>query len=182
MLDYTPLGMFCPHTPMASEHGLEPLKGPRDYDKVKSMIKQAGYAGEKTALMVPIDYVALKALGEVMADTMKRVGFNVDYVDTVTEAGPNLLLAEQTNPQLIQSVLNRVNISVESHRSVGIAVVGHHDCAGNPANKSEQINHLKKSITLLRQKYDQLPVLALWVDKNHDVHEIFSPQEEQSVK
>ena len=24
------LGMFCPGTPMASEAGLEPLKGPRD--------------------------------------------------------------------------------------------------------------------------------------------------------
>src|SRR5260221_628362 len=41
---HTPLGMFCPHTPMASEDGLEPLKGPRDYDKVKEMIKRAGYA------------------------------------------------------------------------------------------------------------------------------------------
>jgi peptide/nickel transport system substrate-binding protein len=79
---YTPLGMFCPHTPMASEDGLEPLKGPRDYAKVTEMIKQAGYAGEKTTLMVPTDYVTLKALGEVMADTMKRVGLNVDYVAT----------------------------------------------------------------------------------------------------
>jgi peptide/nickel transport system substrate-binding protein len=79
---YTPLGMFCPHTPMASEDGLEPLKGPRDDVKVKEMIKRAGYAGEKTVLMIPTDYVQLKALGEVMADTMKRVGFNVDYVAT----------------------------------------------------------------------------------------------------
>jgi peptide/nickel transport system substrate-binding protein len=79
---YTPLGMFCPGTPMASEEGLEPLKGPRDYGRVKEMIKQAGYAGEKTALLVPTDYATLKAVGDVMADTMGRVGLNVDYVAT----------------------------------------------------------------------------------------------------
>jgi peptide/nickel transport system substrate-binding protein len=79
---YTPLGMFCPHTPMASDDGLEPLKGPRDYAKIKETIKQAGYAGEKTVLMVPTDYVALKAQGDVMADVMARVGFNVDYIAT----------------------------------------------------------------------------------------------------
>ncbi len=79
---HTPLGMFCPKTPMASEDGLEPLRGKRDYAKVKEMLKAAGYAGEKTVLMVPTDYVTLKALGDVMADTMARVGMNVDYVAT----------------------------------------------------------------------------------------------------
>ncbi|MCX7383451.1 MAG: ABC transporter substrate-binding protein [Alphaproteobacteria bacterium] len=79
---YTPLGMFCPKTPMASDDGLEPLKGKRDYAKVKEMLKAAGYNGEKTVLMVPTDYVALKAMGDVMADVMKRVGMNVDYVAT----------------------------------------------------------------------------------------------------
>ena len=79
---HTPLGMFCPKTPMASDDGLEPLRGKRDYGKVKEMLKAAGYAGEKTVLMVPTDYVTLKALGDVMADTMARVGMNVDYVAT----------------------------------------------------------------------------------------------------
>jgi peptide/nickel transport system substrate-binding protein len=79
---YTPLGIFCPGTPMASDAGLEPLKGKRDPAKVKQMLKDAGYAGEKVVLMVPTDYVQLKALGDVMADTMTRVGMNVDYVAT----------------------------------------------------------------------------------------------------
>jgi peptide/nickel transport system substrate-binding protein len=67
---------------MASEAGLEPLRGPRANDQVKEMLKAAGYTGEKTVLMVPTDYVTLKALGDVMADTMHRVGINVDYVAT----------------------------------------------------------------------------------------------------
>jgi peptide/nickel transport system substrate-binding protein len=93
---YTPLGTFCPHTPMASDAGLEPMKGKRDYDKVKEMLKQAGYAGEKVVLMVPSDYVTLKALGDVAADSMQRVGMNVDYV--VTDWGSMLQRRNKKDP------------------------------------------------------------------------------------
>lgn len=93
---YTPLGMFCPKTPMASEAGLEPLKGKRDLAKVKEMLKQAGYAGEKTTLMVPVDYTTLKALGDVAADMMQKVGMNVDYV--VTDWGTMLQRRNKKDP------------------------------------------------------------------------------------
>jgi peptide/nickel transport system substrate-binding protein len=79
---YTPLGNFCPKTPMASDVALEPLQGPRDPEKVKRLLKDAGYGGEKVVLIVPTDYVTLKALGDVAADMMTRVGMNVDYVAT----------------------------------------------------------------------------------------------------
>ncbi len=79
---HTPLGFFCPGTPMASMAGLEPMQGPRDMARVKEMVKAAGYAGEKVVLMVPSDYVTLKALGDVAADTMGRMGMNVDYIAT----------------------------------------------------------------------------------------------------
>jgi peptide/nickel transport system substrate-binding protein len=79
---YTPLGTFCPRTPMASDAGLEPLKGPRDHAKVRELIKQAGYAGEKIALLVPTDYTLLKAAGDVAADLMTRLGMSVDLVAT----------------------------------------------------------------------------------------------------
>jgi peptide/nickel transport system substrate-binding protein len=93
---YTPLGIFCPGTPMASEVGLEPLKGKRDPDKVKEMLKAAGYAGEKVVLMVPIDYVTLKALGDVAADMMQKCGMNVDYV--VTDWGTMLQRRNKKDP------------------------------------------------------------------------------------
>jgi peptide/nickel transport system substrate-binding protein len=77
---YTPIGYFCPHTPMASDAGLQLFSGPRDYAKVREMLKAAGYANEKALLMVAGDYGTSKAMGDVMADTMHRVGINVDYV------------------------------------------------------------------------------------------------------
>ena len=67
---HVPHGVFCPGTPMASEAGLEPLKGPRDLAKVKEMLKQAGYANEKVTLLAAVDYAQFKAIGEVMADVM----------------------------------------------------------------------------------------------------------------
>jgi peptide/nickel transport system substrate-binding protein len=79
---YTPHGFFCPNTPMASTVGLEPLEGPRDPAKVKEKLKQAGYAGEKVVMLVATDYAQFKAIGDVAADTMSRLGMNVDYIAT----------------------------------------------------------------------------------------------------
>jgi peptide/nickel transport system substrate-binding protein len=60
------------------------------------MLKAAGYAGEKVVLMVPIDYVTLKALGDVAADMMTKVGMNVDYV--VTDWGTMLQRRNKKDP------------------------------------------------------------------------------------
>jgi len=79
---HTPHGFFCPKTPMASEAGLEPLMGPRDLAKAREMMKAAGYAGEKVAMLVATDYPQFKAIGEVAADAMGRIGMNVDFVAT----------------------------------------------------------------------------------------------------
>jgi peptide/nickel transport system substrate-binding protein len=79
---HTPHGFFCPNTPMASDVGLEPLRGPRDYAKVKQMLKEAGYAGEKVSMLVATDYTQFKAIGDVAADMMSQIGMNVDYVAT----------------------------------------------------------------------------------------------------
>jgi peptide/nickel transport system substrate-binding protein len=79
---HTPLGFFCPGSPMGSDTGLAPLTGKRDYDKVKQELKAAGYTGERVVLLVPTDYVQLKAMGDVAADMMKQCGMIVDYVST----------------------------------------------------------------------------------------------------
>ena len=79
---HVPHGIYCPNTPMASEAGLDPLKGPRDYAKARTMLKEAGYAGQKVAMLVATDYPQFKAIGEVAADAMAKIGINVDYVAT----------------------------------------------------------------------------------------------------
>jgi carbonic anhydrase len=100
--------------------------------------------------------------------------FNAEYVDSITEAGPGLVLSESGNPELTRSILNRLKISIEAHQSVGIAVVGHYDCAGNLAPKEEQIVHLHESVGFLLQHYPGMDIIGLWVDEEWDVHEVLS--------
>jgi carbonic anhydrase len=101
-----------------------------------------------------------------------RKRFKVDHVDSITEPGPNLILAENENKILVQSILDRVLISVEKHGSKGIAVVGHHDCAGNPAAQGEQYEHLVKAVMLLRRHHASLEIIRLWVDRDWKVQEV----------
>ncbi len=79
---HTPHGVFCPNTPMASDVGLQPLMGPRDYSLAREKLKAAGYAGEKVALLVASDYPQFKAICTVVADSLGQAGMNVDYVAT----------------------------------------------------------------------------------------------------
>ena len=74
----TGVGVFAPGSPMASDAGMEVLTGPRDLEKTKRAIVESGYAGERTVLLVPSDFPTLKALGDVGADLLRRLGVNVD--------------------------------------------------------------------------------------------------------
>ncbi len=98
--------------------------------------------------------------------------FRVEYVDSITEAGPNLILAERKKDASVQSILEGLEISIENHKSIGVAIVGHYDCAGNPAPQDNQIIHIKKAIQFLRQQYKNIEIIGLWVDKNWEVHEV----------
>ena len=98
--------------------------------------------------------------------------FGKPFVDLITEPGPNLILAEQKPEILVDSVLDRLKISVEKHQSKQIAIVGHHDCAGNPNSEKEQIEHLKKSIEFIKTFYPTHEIIGLWVDSKWQVKEI----------
>jgi hypothetical protein len=98
--------------------------------------------------------------------------FGTEYVDVVTEPGPNLILARQSNHDLVASIFERIKISVEHHHSIGIAIAGHFDCAGNPASKEAQILHIKDAIALVQGRYSQIETIGLWVDENWEVNEL----------
>ena len=76
------VGFFPPETPLASDAGLDVLKGPRDFDKVKRDLAAAGYKGEKVVLLAATDFPTLNALGQVGNDMLRRAGMNVEFVAT----------------------------------------------------------------------------------------------------
>ncbi|MFC1671419.1 carbonic anhydrase [Spirochaetota bacterium] len=97
--------------------------------------------------------------------------FDVTYVDMITESGPNLILAEKADPGLVESIFNRLKISIEKHASVGVAVAGHYDCAGNPGNEEEQYVHTCDAVKAVLLRHGNIPVIGLWVDEQWSVTE-----------
>jgi len=79
----TGVGVFCPASPMANPAGMQVLNGPRDLGAVAKAVVESGYRGERTVLLIPSDFPVLKALGDVGADLLRRIGMNVDaqYAD-----------------------------------------------------------------------------------------------------
>ena len=98
--------------------------------------------------------------------------FKAEYIDSITEAGPVLYLAEKTNSQQTKSILQRIDISINNHKSKGIAVVAHHDCAGNPADDQTQISQLQQAINFLAGRYANVEITGLWVGSDFSVTEI----------
>ena len=101
-----------------------------------------------------------------------RDRFGVDYVDIVSEPGPNRILAEGADTALVASIERRIEISLKCHQSVGIAVVGHHDCAGNPSSESEQRQHTLAAVRHIQNRFGRAPVVGLWVDAKWRVAEV----------
>ncbi len=79
----TPVGIFCPQSPMASTAGMDVLTGPRDLAAVKRAVAASGYQGEKVVVPVPSDFPNLRALADVGVDMMQKAGLNVEarYTD-----------------------------------------------------------------------------------------------------
>jgi carbonic anhydrase len=90
--------------------------------------------------------------------------YNVDFVDMITEPGPNKILAENADQTVISDIKKCVDISVNHHGSKVVAIVGHVGCAGNPAEKQEQIEHLKKAEQTVKLFGFTAEIILLWVD------------------
>ena len=73
---------FTPGTALYSEDGGEVLKGKRDIEKAKALLKEGGYAGQPVTCVVAQDQPITKAFGEITADLLKKIGMTVDFVAT----------------------------------------------------------------------------------------------------
>jgi len=98
--------------------------------------------------------------------------YHTPYVDMITEPGPNRILADQPDSPLFRSILKRLDISVHLHGSEIAAIVGHHDCAGNPSSRETQILQIKQSVDAVKKHYAHIKIIGLWVDENWMVHEL----------
>lgn len=101
-------------------------------------------------------------------DWMKKE-YHVDYVDTITEPGPIRILADNRD---VESIKKRVLISVNKHGSKNVAIVGHHDCAGNPVDKATQLSHIEGAVKTVRSWGLGVNIVGLWVDERWLVNKV----------
>ena len=100
--------------------------------------------------------------------------YGVDYVDMITEPGPERLLAEDKDRRGIQSLRKRLEISATRHNSKLVAIVGHHDCAGNPADKETQVKQISNAIKTVESWNFEVRVVGLWVDEKWEVQKVIT--------
>lgn len=93
-----------------------------------------------------------------------RERYQVQWIDTITEAGPVAALA-RGDESILAGIRFRADISIQAHESVGMCVAGHEGCAGMPPNLThdDEIAITLSAAKVLRKCYPQLPVAALWV-------------------
>jgi carbonic anhydrase len=108
---------------------------------------------------------------QIPANEWLKKKFKVDYVDTITEPGPNKILADNTDKTTVDSIKRRVAISVNKHGSKYIAILGHYDCAGNPVEKEQQLAHIRRAIKTINSWGFPVQTIGLWVDENWRVSE-----------
>lgn len=94
--------------------------------------------------------------------------YGVEYIDMITEAGPNKVLLEGSAGQL-EEIKKKVLVSTEKHGSGTITIAGHHDCAGNPADRSQKENEIKRAVELIETWDLGAEVVGLYVNENWEV-------------
>lgn len=98
-----------------------------------------------------------------------KTKYSLDYVDSVTEPGPDKMLTQGTANQ-VESIKSRVLISVNAHGSETIFIAAHHDCAGNPVSRNEHIKEIKQCVDIIRSwKLPVKNIVGAWIDENWNI-------------
>ena len=101
--------------------------------------------------------------------TWIKARYPVDFVDVITEAGMDGVLAQQKD---ISEVQRSIQVSVGLNRSTRLFVVGHHDCRGNPVDKHRHRDDITNAVRRLKPLWPAQEVVGLWVNDRWEVEQI----------
>ncbi|PWS36860.1 ABC transporter substrate-binding protein [Falsiroseomonas bella] len=74
--------LFPCGTPLGTED-LSPVNAPpRNLDRARAALQASGYKGEKVVIINPTDFPLIGPHGQVTADRLRRIGFNVELAET----------------------------------------------------------------------------------------------------
>jgi peptide/nickel transport system substrate-binding protein len=69
---------FTCGTPLSSEISAEPLKGKRNFDKAKQLLKEGGYKGEKVVIIDATDQPIVHSQSLLTLENLKKIGMNAE--------------------------------------------------------------------------------------------------------
>ncbi|MDD3374415.1 MAG: hypothetical protein PHY73_01660 [Candidatus Omnitrophica bacterium] len=92
--------------------------------------------------------------------------YNIDFVDVITEAGMDGVIASQEN---IDEIIRSIKISVNINKSIRIFLVGHHDCRGNSVDEGAHHEHIIKAVARLKVHWPEFEIVGLWVNSHWQV-------------
>ncbi len=107
-----------------------------------------------------------------------KLGFNVQYVDLITEPGADQVLLNGTSSQ-IYSVKEKIYLSLDRHQSEILAVVGHFDCLGNPVSKEKHFKQIKETVDLIESWGFWVRIVGLWVNQWSSIDVVCDTQKEE---
>ena len=73
------VGLFTPGTALASDVDMHIYTTPRDPAKIRQMVKDSGYSGEKVVLIGATDVPFRRAMAEVTLGMLRDAGFNAEF-------------------------------------------------------------------------------------------------------
>jgi len=96
--------------------------------------------------------------------------YGLDYVDMITEAGMDGVLAGDNRD--ITSIIEKINVSLDKHKSETIFVVGHFDCAGNLVDSKTHKENISSAVNKLKKLKPHCKVTGLWISDKWEVERI----------
>lgn len=113
------------------------------------------------------------ALIEWMQETL-----GVDYVDLVTEPGPEKTLTQGMFSQ-IEELKRKVAVSVDAHHSQVVALAAHYGCAGNPVSDAEHQAQVRRGAEVIAGWGMGVRVIGLWINDHWLVEPLCDSSQEQ---
>lgn len=90
-----------------------------------------------------------------------REEYSIDFVDVITAAGMDGVLATRDN---IDEIVRSINTSIHINKSMRIFIVGHYDCRGNSVDEKTHREHIAMSVKRLKAYWPKLEIVGLWVN------------------
>lgn len=102
-----------------------------------------------------------------------KAKYGAEIVDMITKPGADLVVSEsEDDDHFITTLRQKLDISIDKRGSKLVAVVGHHDCTGNPVDEATHVEQIKSAVERVRLWHRDVKVVGLWVGEGWTVEEV----------